>query len=117
MTTIQSLEEWAQELKDSNKLIIVEGKKDKKALELLGITNILTLSKPLYEVVEQISNKTKEIVILTDLDPEGRKLYSKLKTQFQKRKVKIDTKFREFLIRETKLTHIEGLTHYLLKIK
>ena len=111
------LEEWTQELKDSDKLIIVEGKKDKKALEELGITNVITISKPLYEVVEQISDQTKEIIILTDLDPEGRKLYSKLKNPLQKRKIKIDTKFREFLIRETKLTNIEGLTRYLLKIK
>ncbi|MBI2109710.1 toprim domain-containing protein [Candidatus Woesearchaeota archaeon] len=114
---MQSIEEWTQELKTSDKLIIVEGKKDKKALEELGITNLITISKPLYEVVEQISDKTKEIIILTDMDPEGRKLYSKLKTQLQKRKIKIDTKFREFLIRETKLTNIEGLPHYLLKIK
>lgn len=114
---MQSLEEWATELKSSNLLVLVEGKKDKEALELLGITNVITISRPIYQIVELISEITNQVVILTDLDPEGRRLYSKLKHQLQKRKVKVDCRFREFLIRETKLTNIEGLTHYLLKIK
>ncbi len=92
-----------------NKLFIVEGKKDKKALNSLGINNIITLKKSLFETVEEISKKTNECVILTDLDKEGRKLYGKLRNDLQKHGVKIDNSFRNFLFRETKVRQIEAL--------
>lgn len=113
---MQTLEEWIEDLKNSNKLIVVEGKKDKKTLQNFGIKNIITVSKPLYKIVEDIAKKNKECVLLFDLDKEGKKLYSKIKHQLQKHKVKIDTKFREFLFKNTKLAHIEGLSTYLNKI-
>ena len=50
----------------------------------------------------------KEIILLTDLDYEGKKLYSSLSKQFEKEKVKINNKFRKFLF-ENKITNIESL--------
>ena len=41
--------------RDRDMLIIVEGKNDKKALEEVGFKNIVTLTKPLYRVVEEIN--------------------------------------------------------------
>lgn len=114
---MQNLKDWISALKQSKKLILVEGKKDKKALEKLGIKNILTLKKPLYKVIEEIAEKNKECILLFDLDSEGKKLYSKLKHQLQKHKVKIDRKFREFLFKHTKLTQIEGLLKYMENLK
>ena len=102
--------EWIEELKNSDKLIIVEGKKDKKALEKLDIKNIKTIKGPLYKFIESI--KSKEVILLLDLDKEGKKLYKRLKTQLQKRGIKIDHKFREFLFK-TRLSQIEGITHYI----
>lgn len=110
---MRNLEDWIQDLKKSDKLILVEGIKDKKALQLLGIRNTITIKQPLYQLIEEISSKTKECILLLDLDPEGKKLYSRLRHQLQKRGIKVDTKFREFLFKNTKLTHIEGLTKYL----
>jgi len=111
---MDSLHEWIENLRASNKLILVEGKNDKAALNELGITNILTVSRtPAYKTVEKI--KQKEVIILTDLDKEGKKLYSVLRHQLQKHGIKIDLVFREFLFKKTDLTNIEGLTHYLLK--
>jgi 5S rRNA maturation endonuclease (ribonuclease M5) len=109
---ISSLEEWILELRASNKLILVEGQNDKKALEELGITNVMTVSKtPIYKTVEKI--REQEVIIFTDLDKEGKKFYSTLRHHLQKRGVKIDRVFREFLLKETKVTTIEGLPHYL----
>ncbi len=89
------------------KLIVVEGKKDQKALERLGCTHVLTLeNKALFEVVESI--KTKEIVLLTDLDREGKKLYSQLKQLLVQRGVVLDDKLRLILFKH-KVSHIEGL--------
>jgi 5S rRNA maturation endonuclease (ribonuclease M5) len=96
-----------------NKLIIVEGKKDKISLNRLGITNIRVLKKPLYKEIEEISKTNKEIIILTDLDKEGKKLYGKLNSRLQDFGVKIDNSFRELLFKNSKLSHIEGLYSYL----
>ena len=113
---------WVESLKASNTLIIVEGKKDRAALESLGIaaSNIITLEGPLYRNVEKIAemisdmaSKPKKAVILTDLDPEGKKLYSKLKKDLGEHGVEIDDRFREFLFRKTKLRQIEGLKTYM----
>lgn len=89
------------------KYILVEGKKDKKALEVLGCTRVFTLEgKTLYEAVESV--KEKEIVLLTDLDSEGKKLYSQLKKMLAQRGVVIDDRLRLILFRQ-KVSHIEGL--------
>jgi dTMP kinase len=108
------LDKLRQESKD--KLIIVEGLKDKKALESLGIQNVITLKKPLYAVIEDIVDSKKECIILTDLDKKGKELYAKLSSKLKQFGVKIDNSFREFLFK-TKLRQIEGLTKYLETIQ
>ena len=110
--------EQIDKIKKSKTLVIVEGKKDKIALEKFGIKNIITLNKkPLFEIVENISSKNKECIILTDLDKTGKQLYGKLNSGLQKHGVKVDNRFREFLQKNTKLSHIEGLVSYLNKIE
>jgi len=106
---IIEFEEFLEKLSQTNKLVIVEGIKDKKALLALGVKNICCLNdKPLYKIVESISANNKKVVILTDLDKEGKHLYGKLKTQLQFHGVEVDNYFREFLFR-TKLRQIEGI--------
>jgi len=106
---VKSVEDWLSSLKESDKLIVVEGIKDKRALENFDIANIITLNKPIYKLVEDIYKTKKEVVILTDLDKEGKYLYKRLKSDLQRFGVKIDNKFREFLLRETKISNIEGI--------
>ena len=109
---MNSIEDWIEELKATSKLILVEGQKDKAALEELGITNIMMISRTsTHKIIEAI--REKEVIILTDLDKEGKKLYSVLRHHLQKHGIKVDKVFREFLFKETNLTHIEGLPHYL----
>ncbi|MDP2907005.1 MAG: toprim domain-containing protein [Nanoarchaeota archaeon] len=110
------MKEWLENLRNSKKLIIVEGKKDKAALEKLGITNVVAiLRKPLFSFIESI--EAEEVIILTDLDPEGKKLYSILKQGLQEKGIKIDNYFREYLFKKSKISQIEGLVHYLKKEK
>ena len=105
---MQTFQEFYNKLREDNSVKIVEGKKDKQALEYLKINNIHCLNgNPLYKIIELFENE-KEIIILTDLDSEGKKLYSILSKQFQKRKVKINNKFRKFLFKN-KISHIESL--------
>ena len=110
------LDTWLEKLKNSAKLIIVEGIKDKKALERIGIDSerIITLSrKPLFGVAEDAANASKDCIILTDLDKEGKKLYGTLSSNLQRLGIRIDNYFRQWLFRNTKLRQIEGLLKYI----
>ena len=96
---------------DNNFLIIVEGKKDIASLNNLGIKNIISLeNKPLFKIIESINEK--EVIILTDLDKEGKKLFNKLRYNLQKNRIKINIKLRNLLFKN-KLSHIEGPDTYL----
>ena len=107
---IKDLEEWKLKIQNTEKIIIVEGKKDKNALNSLDIKNIFVLNnKPLYQVAEEVADLTDEAIILTDLDNEGRKLYSILRGDLERNGVKIDKQFREFLLNNTKLVCIESI--------
>ncbi len=113
---MEDIIDYIDSLKESGKLIIVEGKKDKEALEKLCLINIVTLSKkPIFHVIEDVAEKTKEAVILVDLDKEGKKLFGKLNSGLQYHGVKVDNKFREFLFKKTKLRQIEGILSYINK--
>ncbi|MBS3144847.1 toprim domain-containing protein [Candidatus Woesearchaeota archaeon] len=110
---MEYLAEWLHYLKKKKTLILVEGKKDLAALQSLGIKNIQAIAQqPFYKIVESIQEK--EIIILTDLDAEGKKLYAKLNQYCQQHGIKVDDKPREFLFKHTTLTQIEGLPQYLL---
>ena len=90
--------EHINKIRQSGILVIVEGKKDTKALQNFGIKNIIELNKkPLFEIIENISDKNEKCIILTDLDRHGRELYGKLNSGLQQRGVKIDNSFRNFL--------------------
>ena len=105
--------DYIEKIKKSETLIIVEGKKDKKALKNLGIKNIMELNKkPLFEIIENISIKNNDCIILTDLDKKGKELYGKLNSGLQRYGVKVDNKFRNFLFRHTKIRQIEGLSNF-----
>ena len=71
--SIEELKDEIEILRNSKKPIIVEGKRDQIALKNLGIKS-LTLKKPLYKIIETISEDNKGCIILTDLDKEE-KLY------------------------------------------
>ena len=105
--------EWLEDINNTGKVILVEGKKDVNALKRLGVENVKMLNGPVFSFVERISKKNKEVIILTDLDKEGRKLYSMMKKGFERNGVKIEDSFRLFLFKETKLRQIEGIDTYI----
>lgn len=113
MDELKELLQWIEKLKQDNKLIIVEGKKDVRALAKLGITNTRPLKSPLFNEVEQIAELVDECILLLDLDKEGKKIYGKMKKDLIKHGIKIDDNFREFLFKETKLRQIEGIDTYI----
>jgi len=106
--------------KAKDHLIIVEGKKDKSALQQLGFQKIFVIhetGKSLPERIEQIQalcGKKDKVCILTDFDKKGKKLYLLLKSKLSELGVRLDNTLRGFLLRE-RISHIEGLAHYLKK--
>ena len=86
----EEIRNWLTNLIESEKGVVVEGINDKRALATLGVAEerIHTLNKKaLFEHVEIIAKDYREIIILTDLDREGRLLYSKLKEEFEELRV------------------------------
>jgi 5S rRNA maturation endonuclease (ribonuclease M5) len=97
-----------KEIKD--KQVIVEGKRDKEVLCLLGFTKIITINQGLYETVEKI--KDKHVIILTDFDSEGRKIAKKLNIFLQSLGYKIDRETRRkigFMFTRLRIRKIEEL--------
>lgn len=111
--TAFELEQLLQKLLESAAAVIVEGRKDKSAVENLGVesSRILLLNKePLFAVAEAVAKDYDEVVILTDLDAEGKKLYGRLSTLLQQLGVKVDSRLRNFLFKNTRLRQIEGIS-------
>ena len=83
-----------EELKES--IVIVEGKKDRKALESLGIHNTVPINgKPLIEIVQQVAGKgTVKVIILTDFDSEGRRIAGKLELLLKNFGIHPDSRLR-----------------------
>lgn len=101
------------DLRTRGVLIIVEGFKDKAALARLELENVFALERtPLYKAVEHAAAFGNEVVLLVDLDHEGKKLYHLLAQDLQKHKVRIDNTLRDLLFK-TPLRHIEGLDSFL----
>jgi 5S rRNA maturation endonuclease (ribonuclease M5) len=111
-----ALQEELFETLDRSKdlLTIVEGKNDKRALERFGFTKVRTLNKALFKVVEEID--TDEVVILTDLDAHGKKLYHYFFTECNKRGIRVNNQLRQ-LLQFSELRQIEGLPRYLERLE
>lgn len=112
MDVEERIRELLDDIREKGLLVLVEGPKDRSALERFGVTNVLCIKKPLFAVVEEIAERAKEVVILTDLDAEGRRLFARLRRDVQKFGVRVDNRLREVLFK-TKLRQVEGLPSYL----
>lgn len=108
------IEKIKQEIEEEKLIILVEGKKDKIALEALDLKSIVLNGKDIWNRLETLSQeqKGKEILILTDFDKEGKKLYGKIVKDCERLGMKINKKYREFFQKRTKLSHVEGLVKY-----
>ncbi len=87
--------EIISEASENGLIIIVEGKRDKKALESLGIHGKIIIlnerNKRLVDQAEKILNEciSKEILILFDFDREGVRLYKELKLYLNGANIKV----------------------------
>jgi 5S rRNA maturation endonuclease (ribonuclease M5) len=106
-----SISETIEELKNDERIILVEGKHDEKVLETLGIDKeriIKVSSMPLHKLIEIIDNiNCKSVINLLDYDKEGRKKTLSIKKNLKN--VKLDERFRKTLFLKTRTSCVEGL--------
>ncbi|MFQ5887365.1 MAG: toprim domain-containing protein [Candidatus Hydrothermarchaeales archaeon] len=99
--------------------IIVEGKKDESALRAIGVKGkIFRISTgvPLFKFCEDISDRYPEVIILTDLDKEGERLFKKLKNYLLHKGVKINETFRKDILSKLETYEVESLYTRLMKV-
>ena len=121
---LEQLELVFEELEEGSRgaVLIVEGKKDARALGLLGIKgDIITLSKGLSIVAfaEQISHKHAKAIVLTDWDRKGGQLARMLRDALNANGVQVDEGIRTQLavLSKKEAKDIEGLPKFLERLR
>ncbi|MBU0533093.1 hypothetical protein KKB44_06390 [Candidatus Micrarchaeota archaeon] len=87
--------------------VFVEGKKDKKALEKLGITNVLTISGNLRLSCDKVEKGT--VVVLTDLDRRGDELAVAAKDELERHSISVDLETRKMLAHTLRIRYFEDV--------
>jgi 5S rRNA maturation endonuclease (ribonuclease M5) len=99
--------------KHPNWAVLVEGKRDRKALERLGIENVIDLKgRKFHDVAEYLSENFRGVVLLMDFDPEGEEIFNKLSRILKGYGLKVDGSFREEL-RQTGVKFVEKIVEEL----
>lgn len=114
---IEELQAAIEELVEENetKPILVEGRRDVKALRELGCRGeLLTVhaGEHLVEVADRIARTHREIVLLTDWDRKGGHL-ARLVQENMRGRVKPDTELRRRFARCAVVKDVESLPGYL----
>jgi 5S rRNA maturation endonuclease (ribonuclease M5) len=77
--------------------VFVEGKRDKHALEKLGIRNILTISGNLRQSCERLEPHVDKVYVLTDLDRRGDELAKAARDELEGLSFRADLEMRKRL--------------------
>ena len=115
------MKEWLEKLKNSEKLIIVEGKKDRIALKKLGIRGkilcVKNSSNILSDYLDYIHDR--EVILLLDFDDYGTALSKKIAQYLEEKRVKANTAFwreiKTYVRKDVK--DVEGIPSFLEKLK
>ena len=115
--SLEDLEKALFYLREENKTvpIIVEGDKDIEALRKLNITGEIirfNLGLSIPDFCDMISQKYKNIILLTDWDRKGGYLCSTIKKNLESR-VGCNTKYREIFAKRSMIRTLEGLPSWI----
>ena len=115
--SLEDLEEALFGLREENKTvpIIVEGDKDIKALRKLDITGEIirfNVGLSIPDFCDMISQKYKNIILLTDWDKKGGYLCSTIKKNLESR-VGCNTRYREIFAKRSMIRTLEGLPSWI----
>ena len=115
--SLEDLEKIILELREENKTvpIIVEGEKDVEALRKLNITGEIirfNIGMSIPDFCDMISQKYKNIILLTDWDRKGGYLCSTIKKNLESR-VGCNTRYREIFAKKSMIRTLEGLPSWI----
>jgi len=112
----EKLKEIIDKMKKDERKKIVEGKRDKEALNKLGIKKVETIeTKPLREITEE--EKEKEVILLTDFDKTGKSRSSRLIRLFKSEGIKTDLAYKKELGKLHGISEIEEIPSKYKKLK
>lgn len=95
------------ELGESRAAVIVEGKRDREALQRIGVVNpIFTMTHSPDEVAARVALEAEEAVVLVDFDRNGEELLERLVPALEAHNVKPNTDVRR------KLRYIFGVQFF-----
>ncbi|OPX65076.1 MAG: hypothetical protein A4E29_00077 [Methanomassiliicoccales archaeon PtaB.Bin134] len=118
--TLEELEELLGQLREreEDKVILIEGRKDRLALSCLGIGGeILQVqdARGLFGVAEELARTGKEAIILTDWDRKGGHLAQLLRNALKANDVRFDDTIRSRLsmLCKKEIKDIESLPSFI----
>lgn len=119
--TLEDLEKILGEIREENKTtpIIVEGDKDKQALQKLEIKGKIisyNIGMSITDFCDKISHEYEKVILLTDWDRKGGHLCTLIRKNLVGR-VKVDTNFRKLLAKRSIIRTIEGLPSWIDSLK
>lgn len=104
----ENIADFVDSLKKEMNLIIVEGKKDIKSLNELGI-ECTKISGPLKVFCEKTAENHKKVILLMDTNKEGGELTKKLKEYFSILGTNVNILYWRSLVK-MKISHVGGLS-------
>ena len=114
-----NIKEIINQLNNQDAIIVVEGKKDKQALEKLGIDSKIFLlnkdKKSLIETSETLAQKSHHVILMLDSDPKGLELTKKMKNHLQSQGVHVNIKIGKTLLSAANSQVVESLDKIFLK--
>ena len=116
ITEYEFIEELIDQLskKAQTAVIVVEGKKDRLALQKLGVKGDFFLlknsRKSLRECAEQIAKNHTHAILCLDFDKKGRELTKQMKTNLQRQGIKTNTRLCYSLLKICNSNTVEGLS-------
>ncbi len=104
------LEEWIKKLREASKdkAVLVEGKRDKRALSKFGVRNIFTLEGKRLSDLPDLLEGYSEVILLLDLDKHGERIKEKVKTILESQGYILIEELREEL-RSMGIIHVEDI--------
>jgi 5S rRNA maturation endonuclease (ribonuclease M5) len=103
----EGLNKVLSKLKEDPRTKVVEGEKDKRALEYFGITGIRMVHG--NSLPNLASNVKGDVILLVDFDRTGRMLAKRLSELFKNESVHADLEYRRDLRKYAKINEIEEL--------
>jgi len=87
-------------------VVLVEGKRDKSALEKLGCRRVITISGRIRDVCESLDGE-HVVIIATDLDRRGNEMARRAREELEGCSVRADGETRVLLARILKIRYFE----------